>query len=292
MFPGALPAALLARLDRLRLCPLRPLPGPWRGDLRSIRRGTSLEFADYRAYHPGDDERRIDWYVAARTGDYVVRVYEDEENLQVDLLLDRSASMGFGRPDKLSYAASAAAAIGYVALRNGHQVAAIPFADGLAGPVRPLHGLKGAPDLFRQLAAAQAFGGTAFLTSLRERVAQERRPGLTFILSDLYDGAWRAGVDLLLQHGREVCLLHVLTPAETRPDAEGAFEWIDAETGERLEIAVDGDTLALYAEAFASWMEGIRSFCALRGVRYVPVTTDVALEQLLLVTLRKEGILR
>lgn len=293
MFDDAMRDALLPRLDRLRLTPPRPLPGPMRGDLRSVRQGASLEFIDYREYRPGDDERHIDWHVAARTGEYVVRLYEDEENLRVELLIDQSASMGFGTPEKLTYAAAVASAVGYVALRNGHEVHTLGFAERLKAYGPPLRGVRGVSLLFTALDSLTAGGETSLLTSLKERSTAEPRPCVTLIFSDLYDDlTWRSGLDRLLAQGRQVYLLHVLSPEEITPQAEGAVEWVDAETGKRLEVTVDGDTLTLYREAFDAWVAEIRSYCAARAVRYIPVSSATPLEQLLFVTLRKEGILR
>lgn len=151
MLDNLLRKEMLQRLARLRLRPDRPLPGPSHGDLRSPRQGVSLEFADYREYHPGDDERRIDWHVAARTGEFYVRQFQGEESLRYELVLDQSASMGYGDPSKLAYAATVAAALGYIALRSGHDVQMMTFADGLYLQGPPLRGRSRIHQLFQLL---------------------------------------------------------------------------------------------------------------------------------------------
>lgn len=284
---------MLHKIQGLRLMTSRPLPGPRHGDLRSPRSGLSLEFADYREYHPGDDERRIDWHVAARSDELYVRVFEGEENIRCELLIDHSASMASPEPQKFAYAKAVAAALGFVALQGGHQVQLMAFADGLAYPVRALNGRRGVADLVGALKALATGGTTDMAHALTRRGHEQPLPGITFILSDLYDteGLF-AGMKALRSTGREVVLCHILSRAELSPPREGAFEWVDAETGAELQVTLDPATLALYSAALEEWITSIRSACAQLAVRYIQTVTDEPLEKLILLTLRKEGILR
>jgi uncharacterized protein (DUF58 family) len=284
---------LLQKLQGLRLVTRRALPGPRYGDLRSPRPGLSLEFADFREYHPGDDERRIDWHVAARTDELYVRVYEGEENIRCEILIDRSASMASPEPGKFAYAKALAAALGFVALQSGHHVQFAGFSDQLAYPVPALAGRRNVADLLASVGACTAEGGTNMEQALARRVHEQPAPALTFVVSDLYDTeGFHAGLKLLRGSGREVVVIHVLTRAELAPPQEGAFEWRDVETGAELEVTLDPATLALYDAALRDWLASIRSICARLAVRYVLAVSDEPLDHLLLLTLRKEGVLR
>lgn len=285
--------SLLRKIQGLRLITKRPLPGPRHGDLRSPRAGLSLEFTDFREYHPGDDERRIDWHVAARSDELYVRVFEAEENVLCELILDHSASMASPEPRKFEYAKALTAALGFVALQGGHQVQLMAFAAGLTYPVRTLTGRRSAADLLRTLEATVAEGPTAMESSVTRRIYEHPLPGITFIVSDLYDTeGFVNGLKALRSTGREIVVCHLLTREELTPPQEGAFEWIDSETGADLQVTLDPATLDLYAAARDEWLASIRSLCAGLAVRYVLVVSDEPLEELLLITLRKEGVLR
>src|SRR5207302_9139674 len=111
-----LDASFARRLERLQLVSCKRLMGQGQGDRRSLRKGSSLEFADFRHYVEGDDPARVDWNIYSRTDTLFVRPYEEEEVLNVHLLVDASRSMDWGAPSKRRYARRLAAALGYVAL--------------------------------------------------------------------------------------------------------------------------------------------------------------------------------
>src|SRR5262245_10064428 len=171
----------LRSLERLRLATRRPREGTFKGDRPSTRRGSSVEFVDFRAYTPGDDLRQIDWHAFARLDRPFVRLYREEEDISVLLLVDASRSMSFGRAPKLDQALRLAAALGYVALLAGEPVQ-LAFLDGrgvepaLGG--RALRGRRAALTLFAQLGTRGA-GGEADLDAALTRYArQAKRPGL------------------------------------------------------------------------------------------------------------------
>ena len=117
--PSTLPLfdePFLRKLERLALLSRRAMAGHYQGERRSPKRGQSVEFADFRPYTPGDDFRRIDWNAYARLERFFIKLFVEEEDLTVHLLVDASRSMDWGEPNKLWYAARAAGALGYVAL--------------------------------------------------------------------------------------------------------------------------------------------------------------------------------
>src|SRR5207245_10872528 len=127
-----LDANLAKRLERLTLVCRKRLIAHGQGDRRSLRKGSSLEFADYRRYVEGDDPARVDWNIYSRTDSLFVRLYEEEEVLNVHLLVDASRSMDWGEPSKLRFARRLAAALGYVALNASNRLYVWPLSASAA----------------------------------------------------------------------------------------------------------------------------------------------------------------
>lgn len=291
MTPRLLTPSLLRRLERLRLHPRLTLEGKYRGDLQSRRRGLSVEFADYREYQPGDDYRSIDWSLLSRLDRLYVKLYQREEDLRLDLLIDTSRSMAFGQPSKLEYAGAIAAALGYIALTRGDAVRVSAFDARLGAQLGPSRTRRAVPDLFRFISGLRAGGGTSLGEALRQRALSVREEGLTILLTDLFDpGDWEGGLRSLAETGRDVCLLHILEPGELRPDATGQFEWEDAETGERLTLDLDPAALAWYAETAQAWCDEARAACGKLGAVYARIETSTPLEDVLLRDLGKAGV--
>src|SRR5579859_6975061 len=179
-----LDGAFARRLERLALVSRKRLVGHGQGDRRSLRKGSSLEFADYRHYVEGDDPARVDWNIYSRTDTLFVRLYEEEEVLNVHLLVDASRSMDWGEPSKLNYARRIAAALGYIALNASNRVFIWPLSAsataygpawgrGRAGPMlnfldefKPAQlstpqvaGVHGGPDLEQSLGSFTSRAG-------------------------------------------------------------------------------------------------------------------------------------
>ena len=146
----------LAQLERLTLLSRRVFRGHVKGERRSPRRGHSVEFADYRAYGVGDDLRYVDWNIYARTDRLHVKLFVDEEDLCLHLLVDGSASMGFGEPRKLDHAVRVAAALGFVGLVNLERVGVAVLRGRVAEGWPPARGRNQVPGLLGFLAGASA----------------------------------------------------------------------------------------------------------------------------------------
>jgi uncharacterized protein (DUF58 family) len=284
---------LLRRLERLTLINRRRLASSNKGERRSVRRGSSLEFVDYRQYTPGDDLRQIDWNVYGRHNNLVLKLFEDEEVLAVHLLVDGSRSMDWGAPNKLAYARQVAAALGYVALAGYDTVDVLQF--GAAGPEHfgPGRGRSGVAGLFRFLAAEnQPATHTDLDGALRGFAARPRSPGLVLLFSDLLDPAgYQRALVRLRQQRHEVLLFHVLCPEELRPTVEGDLRLVDRESGEAMEVTVDRRALEAYGERLTAWLVEIGDFCRRHGIGYQQLDTSRPLPQLLFRDLRERGVL-
>jgi uncharacterized protein (DUF58 family) len=282
--------SFLRQLERLALLSRRAMAGQMQGERRSPRRGQSVEFADYRPYAPGDDFRRIDWNAYARLERFFIKLFVEEEDVTVHLLIDTSRSMDWGDPNKLWYAARAAGAIGYVALSGLDRVAVKVLGEGNA-PFPAQRGKRQAMTLFSYLERLQAGGRTALGPRLRAYAAAARLPGPLVVFSDLFDDGWAEGLGALAARGFEVTVLHVLAPDEVAPSLEGDLRLVDAESGGEVEVTADYETLARYRQGLADWQTEVGRYCAMREMRYLPVITDVPFEELLFAMLRRGGVL-
>jgi uncharacterized protein (DUF58 family) len=295
-----LDGAYARRLERLTLVSRKRLSGQGQGDRRSLRKGSSLEFADYRHYVEGDDPARVDWSIYSRTDTLFVRLYEEEEVLNVHLVVDASRSMDWGEPSKLRYARRIAASLGYVALNASNRVFVWPLSAsassygpawgrGRAGPmlsfiedVKPfqqatplLAGMHAPPDLEQSL-----------------NTFTSRSGGLVILVSDLLSANWEKALSRLVARSGEVVVLHTLSPQELRPTLGGDVRLIDRESGAAVSVTLNNDAIRLYSQRLDEWRRTVESFCARHGMGYVPVDTSTPLETLTFDVLRRRGIVR
>ena len=311
--PSSLPASqlfdelFLRKLERLAILSRRAMAGQLQGERRSPKRGQSVEFADFRPYAPGDDFRRIDWNAYARLERFFIKLFVEEEDLTVHILVDTSRSMDWGQPNKLWYAVRAAAALGYIALVGLDRVTVAAIGAEVGQTFPPHRGRLQAFALFDFLARLTAGGLTDLRRALTAYAARARQPGPLLLLSDLLDSSsppfhpptshsptpgWADGLRALAARGFEVTVLHVLAPDEVNPDLSGDLKLVDAETGAEVEVTADYDLLQRYRDGLAAWREELCRFCGARGMHYVPVETSVPFEELLFALLRRRGILR
>ena len=284
--------AFLARLEALQLVTGRPLAGHTAGEHRSTRLGSSVDFADFRQYHPGDDFRRIDYHLLARLDVLLLKLFEAEDDLTVRLLVDTSASMGAagrGRP-KLRQAARVAAALGFVALVRRDPVTVHTFPLDRPGP--RFLGRQAAPALFSHLAGLEAGGATTFGAAVSSLLPRPGPRGVTVVISDLLTPEWEAGLRRLPARGGAVVVVHVLSAADLRPDQVGDVELVDVEHGARLAVSLTPETLAAYSAVAEAWAGRVAGLCHRAGAGYVRVMADDDLEPLLLGAWRRAEVLR
>jgi len=291
----------LRQLEQLTLVAEQVRVGVMKGDRRSRKRGTSIEFADYRNYVKGDDLRRLDWNVYARLERPFIKLLEEEEDLSVHLLVDASASMDWPPTDqptnqqtnKLLYALRLAGALGHIALTSGDLLTVTLLTGQGSRRWGPFRGQQNSLRLLQFLETGRGSGLTDLNLSLREYALHGRRPGLLFLLSDLLSpNGYREGVTAVLARGYEVGLLHLLSPDEVDPPLSGDLKLVDVETGQDAEISLDGATLAAYRQRLQSWQAEIAAFCASRAVHYIPLVTDTPWEKVVLQTLRQQAVLK
>jgi uncharacterized protein (DUF58 family) len=288
--------ATLRKLEQLTLVAERVRVGVMKGDRRSTKRGTSIEFADYRNYVKGDDLRRLDWNVYARLERPFIKLLEEEEDLAVHLLVDASASMDW--PDdealnKLYYALRLAGALGHIGLTTGDLLTVTLLNSQNEGRWGPYRGQQNSLRLLQFLESGRATGITDLNLSLRNYALRGGRPGLLFILSDLLSpNGYQEGLNALQARGYEVGLIHILSPDEVEPTVSGDLKLVDVETGADAEITLDATTRNLYRQRLSEWQADIANHAANRHIHYIPLTTDLPWEKLVMQTLRVKGVVK
>ena len=290
---GLLDPAFLQRLEALCLVSRRRVRGRQHGERRSLVRGRGIEFDDYRAYEPGDDYRYIDWNIASRLDRFFVKLFSEEEDLDVRLLVDTSRSMAEGVPSKLLLAKRLAAAIGYIGLVNLDRVEVGVFSSGPGPRLGRLRGRGRAFDLLRFLEGIVPEGTTDLGLALRRTLEASPRRGLLVMISDLLDPhGYEDGLLRARHHRIQTFVIHVLAEDELAPRLSGELRLVDAETGRAVDVTVDADALRAYADARDAYFEGIQRFCFRHGIDYLRTTSSVPADALVLRYLRQGGLVR
>lgn len=291
-----LPSQLIARLDPLDLTSRKVFFGKLKGERRSKKRGQSVEFADHRAYVVGDDLRHIDWNIYARLDSLFLKLFLEEEDLALHVVIDASESSDCGNPGKFLFMQKAAMAMGYVGLVNLNRVAATAMGDaegGIVGSIRDLRGRRRVHELARWMCSIEPRGAFSFRQAA-ERIAMTRRgKGVMLVFSDFFfKEGFETGLKLLKGHGYDVMCVQVLSPQEVEPDIVGDLRLRDVEDADLAEVTVSAPLLKRYKANLAAYCDSLREFCARREMQLLTVKSDTPIETLVLDYLRKRGVVK
>jgi uncharacterized protein (DUF58 family) len=287
--------ALLAQVRRLSLTPAGIRSSGLAGEHRSRRRGSSPEFADFKAYSIGDDFRRIDWNIYSRLGALFVRLSEVTTDISVQILLDASESMDWsGGPDrrsKFTVGQQLAGVLAYVALQRFDRVTITPFSDQFRPEFGPAQGRSSIHPMLSFVTGINAKGETDLPRLLGSWLQTRRSGGFMLLISDLLSGEpEELGVALRACRARgwEVAILHLLDPAERDPallaatvEDRAAIELIDIESNDRLRLAMTDEVVERSREAAQDWRTEIEAVCARERTLLVPIATERPLSELL-----------
>ena len=291
-------SSFLARLERLHLLSRRAFAGQSRAERRSHKLGSSLEFADYRSYTAGDDLRSIDWNIYGRSEKLFLKLFEEEEDLHVYLLVDASASMRWTaggdasrRASKLDLARRIAGALAYLGLANLDRINIHYFSENLGADLGLGRGKSHFHRALQYLERLPAESGQTHLArSLRAFGQKTKRRGLALILSDFFDPrGYEEALSYLLYQRFEVQLVQLLDPAELHPRLRGDLRLTDSETGQAYEVTANEGLLRAYEREVTAFLDGLDKFCRQRQIGYRRVTTDEGFEDFMLRTLRGGG---
>ncbi|MEE9333468.1 MAG: DUF58 domain-containing protein [Granulosicoccaceae bacterium] len=274
---------VLARLGSLDLIAKTVVDGVTHGMHRSPNFGHSQDFAEYRAYNDGDDLRFIDWNVFARSNKMFIKRYRGETNSAVNLLLDTSASMGYGSPiSKLDYARYILAALAYMGHRQKDALGLITMDEGVRDQIEPTSRADSLVRVLGLLEKSDAGNGTALATTIEGLGAHLTRRGVVVLVSDLYGEAADIIIALqtLAQLGHEIVIFRVLSAEEINPTVKILSTLVDLETSDK--VIVDPEFIKRgYKKAFAEHTEVLEQGCRRLGIDLVNVQTDRALDDTL-----------
>jgi uncharacterized protein (DUF58 family) len=287
--------AVLAGISSLDLLAKTVVDGFVAGLHRSPDFGFSQEFAEYRAYVPGDDLRHVDWNLFARTERCYLKRYRGETNSQLVILLDASNSMQYtsGPPKKMDYARFIAASLFYLAIRNQRDAAGlIVFDDEVREYVRPSTRQGQLARLFAGLEQAEPRARTNFGKPLQHFQNLLHRRGIAIVISDFYEEPEKIvhAIEPLRFHGNDVVLFHILDPEEIRPVLKGPALLVDLETDQEIEV-IPEYTKTTYRVKMEAHIEQLRSRTRGAGMDYRLLVTDQPLDEALreYLTLRQAG---
>src|SRR5262249_6874457 len=288
-----LSAKFLARLEQLELVSRKIFIGRMKGERRSRRKGQSVEFADYRNYVVGDDLRFLDWNLYARLDRLFLRLFMEEEDLHVYLLIDNSKSMAFGTPTKLHYAKQVAAALGFIGLVNLDRVVVEAFNDRITQTMPVARGRRSLWRLLDFLTKVEPVGPSDLAQSLRTFSLKCSGKGIVVVLSDFMDkGGYEQALRYLIARQLDIYVIQILSQEEIEPEIMGDLKLVDVEDGDVAEITVNGPLLKRYKQNLAAYRAALHDFCTRRGVTCLFTSNQVPFDRLVLTYLRQRGLVR
>jgi uncharacterized protein (DUF58 family) len=283
----------LARLEQLELVSRKIFLGRMKGERRSKRKGQSVEFADYRNYVAGDDLRFLDWNLYARLDKLFLRLFMEEEDLHVYVLVDNSLSMDFGTPTKLHYARQVAAALGFIGLVNLDRVVVQAFSDRLTQTSPVLRGRRSLWQLLDFLGKIEPAGPSDLGRAMKDFTIRSSGKGVVVLLGDFMDkGGYEDGLRYLVARQMDVYAIQILSQEEIEPDVVGDLQLVDVEDADVAEITVNGPLLKRYKQNLAAYRAALHQFCTRRGVACLFTSTEVPFDRLVLTYLRQRGLVR
>lgn len=313
----------VAKLSRVDLASRKVFAGKLKGERRSKRRGESVEFADHRPYVVGDDLRFIDWNIYGRLDKLFLKMFMEEEDLSLHIVIDASASSDCGEPSKFRYMQEVAAALGYIGLVNynrvtltaiggvgsnpnrareeavsGAQMGDAPTPpsnddSGVISTLRNLRGRRSVHDMGAWLCGLGPAGGTNFTEGAKRIALSRSGKGVMVVLSDFFfKEGYEQGMRYLLGRGYDVFAMQVLSPQEVTPEIGGDLRLKDVEDADLAEVTISKPLLDQYKKNLAAYCDQLRQFCARRDILHLLVQTDEDIETLVLDVLRRRGLLR
>lgn len=309
--------ALAARLGQLDVSSRKIMNGKLKGERRSKRRGESVEFADHRPYVVGDDTRHIDWNIYGRLDKLFLKLFLEEEDLSLNIIIDCSASSDTGQPSKFVYMQQLACALGYIGLVNLNRVAVCALGDklpreneapelgpdgqplppmGLVSSIKDLRGKRRLQELSAYICSIEPVGQTRFTDACKRIALTRRGKGVTILLSDFFvKEGYETGLRLLKGHGFDLYAIQVLSPQEMNPDRGvigGDLRLKDLEDGDTAEVTITAPLLKKYKQLLTGYCNKLHQFCAQRDIIHVTVTSDMPIDKLIMEYLRQRGMLK
>lgn len=314
-FDELISPGLIAALDRMDFRSAKIFAGKMQGERHSKARGRSVEFEDYRSYVPGDDLRHIDWNVLARLDKLFIKIFQEEQDLGVHVVIDASVSMDAGNPCKLVFAQRLAMALGYLGLVNNNRVQVTIFGNTSVRRLEPIRSSRNVQSLakfllentFQSHAVAHVDQppNVTFTRVLKTLAASTTGRGVMVLASDLFiPEGYRDGLAMigrLVQGGGwDVAIVQTLSPGELDPLSEtdgsghpvaiGDLRLTDAETGRGCEVTLTRELVRAYQKRLAGYISDVHAFAAARGMSHAVISSATDVSQVMLGELRACGV--
>ena len=283
----------LAKLEQLELVSRKIFAGKMKGERRSKRKGTSVEFADHRNYSVGDDLRHIDWNVYGRLNKLFLKLFLEEEDLHFYTLLDTSLSMDYGDPTKLRYGKQVAAALSFIGLVNHDRVVLDAFGSKLEPGLSRVRGRGQMWRVVQYLDGLRASGSSDLTAAVRSFAIRHAGKGIVVVISDFMDKrGYEDALRYLLARDMDIYVVHVLSREEVEPELAGDLRLVDCEDDDEAEVTVSAPLLRRYKENLDAYVGGFREWCTRRGVSYILATNQQPFDKLILNYLRERGLVK
>jgi uncharacterized protein (DUF58 family) len=290
--PLLLDPAFMARLDQLDIVSRKLLTGKLKGERRSKRRGQSVEFADYRNYVVGDDLRFIDWNIYARLDRLFLKLFLEEEDLALYILVDVSKSCDYGEPHKMLYLKKVAAALGYIGLVNYNRVHVAAMSSSVVAETGALRGRQRVAQLIDFVSKLEPAGPSYLAAACKRFALAHRQKGVCVVLSDFFDkGGYEDGLRYVAGGKYDLFCVQVLSPQEIDPKLQGDLKLKDMEDGDIAEVSITQPLLKQYKNNLNAYCLALKDYVTRRGGTYLFTSTAVPFETLVLNYLRERGLL-
>lgn len=302
---------LVARLGQLDITSRKVFSGKLKGERRSKRRGESVEFADHRPYVVGDDLRHIDWNIYGRLDRLFLKLFLEEEDLSLHIVIDCSLSMDAGEPSKFLFAQRLATSLAYIGLANLNRVGVSAIGErlppspptnaneqdgptqGLVSALRDLRGKRRLQDLGAYICQLEPSGGTKFTDGCKRIAISRRGRGVMVLLSDFFvKEGYENGLRLLKGHGYDLFAIQIVSPQEMEPTLGGDLRLKDMEDGDAAEVTITAPLLKKYKQIFTAYSNRLHEFCAQRDIVHMMVKSDMPVDQFVMDYLRRRGLLK
>jgi uncharacterized protein (DUF58 family) len=291
--PSLLDPQFLHRLEQLELVSRKIFLGVMKGERRSKRKGQSVEFADYKNYVKGDDLRFLDWNLMARLDKLFIRLYQEEEDLHLYVLIDSSLSMDFGSPSKLLFAKQVAASLAFVGLVNMDRVVIESFNDQVTKRMPAVRGRKSLWRVLDFLNKIEPAAGSNLQPAMRSFAIKSSGKGVVVLLSDFMDKAgYEEALRFLIARQFDVYVVQILAQEEIEPTIAGDLKLVDIEDGDEAEVTASGLLLERYKKNLDAFRGQLNHYCVRCGITYLFTGNQVPFERLVLTYMRQRGLVR
>jgi uncharacterized protein (DUF58 family) len=278
----------LKKLDRLVYLSKKIPSGTSQGIQKTYRKGSSLEFHDYRTYNRGDDIKSIDWNVWERLGQLVLKIYSADLNRNVSIIIDTSESMGTGFHDKLTFSLKTAAALGYIGMKNQDRVSVISINETVVDYMKPSQGKGNIISLYNFLSTLKASGKTDLSGALKNFASRSPANSIVIILSDLLDyKGLKEGLYHLVYNKLDVVIIHILSDEDLLPDFSGPVRLRDSETGSVIDLTFNKEILKEYKIGLDNYLHKTEKLCLKKNIEYIRVASSTPFEDLILKYMRQ-----